>query len=397
MVIASFINMDMKRMKRQTPDLRYDRLLFWLAAAMLTVFVGTQSAQAERIKDIASVAGVRSNQLVGYGLVVGLDGTGDRTTQAPFTTQSLLNALKQLGVTLPPGTSLQLKNVAAVAVHAELPPFAKPGQTIDITVSSIANASSLRGGTLLLTQLKGVNGQVFAIAQGSVVSGGLSESGADGSSVTIGVPSVAYIPNGASVEVAAPNTFGNDSFLTLNLNRPDFTTATRLSQTINAMLGQGTAQALDPMSVRLVAPPSAAAQTSFLSVVENIEVQPGEEAARVIVNSRTGTVVISKFVRVMSAAVSHGSLVVRIREDFDVSQPDAPYQVNPQGQTVVTADSDIEIEEGGAGEMFLFEPGVDLNDIITAVNQVGASPADIYAILSALRAAGALRAELIVI
>ncbi len=365
--------------------------------AVLLLALAAQPVQAERIKDIATVAGVRTNQLVGYGLVVGLDGTGDRTTQAPFTTQSLLNALKQLGVTLPPGTSLQLKNVAAVAVHAELPPFAKPGQTIDVTVSSIANAASLRGGTLLLTQLKGVNGQVFAIAQGNVVSGGLSESGADGSSVTIGVPSVAYVPNGATVEVAAPNAFGNDNFLTLNLNRPDFTTATRLSQTINALLGQGTAQALDPMSVRLVAPPSAAAQTSFLSVIENIQVEPGEESARVIVNSRTGTVVISKHVRVMSAAVSHGSLVVRISEDFDVSQPQAPYQVNPQGQTVVTPDSGVDIAEGGAGEMFLFEPGVDLNDIISAVNQVGASPADIYAILAALRSAGALRAELIVI
>ena len=321
-----------------------------LAVLLLTLVI--QPVQAERIKDIATVAGVRSNQLVGYGLVVGLDGTGDRTTQAPFTTQSLLNALKQLGVTLPPGTSLQLKNVAAVAVHAELPPFAKPGQTIDITVSSIANAASLRGGTLLLTQLKGVNGQVYAIAQGNVVSGGLSESGADGSSVTIGVPSVAYVPNGATVEVAAPNTFGTDNFLTLNLNRPDFTTATRLSQTINALLGQGTAQALDPMSVRLVAPPSAAAQTSFLSVIENIQVEPGEESARVIVNSRTGTVVISKHVRVMSAAVSHGSLVVRISEDFDVSQPQAPYQVNSLAETVVTPDSEVEISRAAPAKCF---------------------------------------------
>ncbi|MEE4185180.1 MAG: flagellar basal body P-ring protein FlgI [Gammaproteobacteria bacterium] len=356
-------------------------------------------ASAERIKDVATVAGVRANQLVGYGLVVGLDGTGDRTIQAPFTSQALLNALNQLGVRLPPDTNLQLQNIAAVAVHAELPPFAKPGQTIDVTVSSLANSSSLRGGTLLMTQLKGVNGQVYAIAQGNVVSGGVGETGADGSSVTIGVPSAGYIPNGAMVEVAAPSGFGNSSFLTLNLNRPDFTSAARLSQTINAVLGAGTAEALDPMSVRLVAPPTAAAQTSFLSVIENIEFDLGEEAARVIVNSRTGTVVISKYVRVMPAAVSHGALVVRITEDFDVSQPDAPYQINPQGQTVVTPESQVEIEETGVagGEMFLFPAGVDLNDIITAVNQVGASPADIYAILAALRAAGALRAELIVI
>lgn len=367
--------------------------------ALLILLLACQSVSAERIKDVATVGGVRSNALVGYGLVVGLDGTGDRTVQAPFTVQSLLNALNQLDVRLPPGTNLQLNNIAAVAVHADLPAFAKPGQTIDVTVSSIANADSLRGGTLLLTQLKGVDGRVYALAQGSVVAGGVAESGADGTSVTIGVPSAAYIPNGGMVEVAAPSDFGTSNFLTLNLSRPDFTTASRLTQTINAILGEGTAQALDPMSVRLVAPPTAAAQTSFLSVVENIEFEPGEERARVIVNSRTGTVVISKFVRVMTAAVSHGSLVVRITEDFDVSQPDAPYQINPQGQTVVTPQSQVEIEENsvGGGEMFLFEAGVDLNDIITAVNQVGASPADIYAILAALRAAGALRAELIVI
>jgi len=370
-----------------------------LGSLLLLLLWAVTPASAERIKDVASVAGVRANQLVGYGLVVGLDGTGDRTIQAPFTSQALLNALNQLGVRLPPDTNLQLQNIAAVAVHAELPPFAKPGQTIDVTVSSLANSSSLRGGTLLMTQLKGVDGRVYGIAQGNVVSGGVGETGADGSSVTIGVPSAGYIPNGGMVEVSAPSSFGNSSFLTLNLNRPDFTSATRLSQTINEILGAGTAEALDPMSVRLVAPPTAAAQTSFLSVIENIEFDPGEESARVIVNSRTGTVVISKYVKVMPAAVSHGALVVRITEDFDVSQPDAPYQINPQGQTVVTPQSQVEIEETGVGggEMFLFPAGVDLNDIITAVNQVGASPADIYAILAALRAAGALRAELIVI
>ena len=366
----------------------------WLLTGMMLILLQLAGeARAERIKDMATVAGVRTNQLVGYGLVVGLDGTGDQTTQAPFTTQSLISMLERLGVTLPPGTNLQLKNIAAVAVHADLPPFAKPGQTIDITVSSIANAKSLRGGTLLITPLKGMDGQIYAIAQGNLAVGGLGTSGQDGSSVTINVPSVGRIPNGATVERAVPTQFAGNDSLTLNLHQPDFTTATHLADTINKLLGAGTALPLDPTSIRVSAPQAAADRISFLSAIENLEVTPGEAAARVIINSRTGTVVINSMVRVMPAAVSHGSLVVSITEDFDVSQPQ-PFA--EEGQTVVTPQSNIEVAQGN-NRMFLFKPGVELNDIVKAVNEVGAAPGDLVAILEALREAGALRAELLVI
>lgn len=368
--------------------------LFWLILGLLLVFVGSvESARAERVKDLATFSGVRSNQLIGYGLVVGLDGTGDRTTQAPFTTQTLVNMLERLGITLPKGISLQLKNIAAVTVHADLPPFAKPGQTIDVTVSSIANASSLRGGTLLLTPLKGLDGQVYGIAQGNLVVGGLGTSGSDGSSITINVPSVGRIPNGASVEREVPNTFASGDSLQLNLNRSDFTTATRLSGRINEMLGGGTAQPIDSTTIRIAAPKSVGDRISFVSMIENIEFMPGEAPARVIVNSRTGTIVISSHVRVTPAAVSHGSLVVSITEDFDISQPQ-PF--SEQGETVVTPNSSIDVIQEDS-RMFLFKPGVDLNEIVRAVNDVGAAPGDLVAILEALRAAGALHAELLII
>ncbi len=366
----------------------------WLLTGMMLVLLQlAPEARAERIKDLATVAGVRTNQLVGYGLVVGLDGTGDQTTQAPFTTQSLVSMLERLGVTLPPGINLQLKNIAAVAVHAELPPFAKPGQTIDITVSSIANAKSLRGGTLLITPLKGLDGQIYAIAQGNLAVGGLGVSGQDGSSIAINVPSVGRVPNGATVERAVPTQFAGTDFLMLNLHQPDFTTATQLAETINKLLGAATALPLDPTSIRVSAPQAAADRISFLSAIENLEVTPGAAPARVIVNSRTGTVVINAQVRVMPAAVSHGSLVVSITEDFDVSQPQ-PFA--EQGQTVVTPQTNIEIAQA-QNRMFMFKPGVELNDIVKAVNEVGAAPGDLVAILEALRAAGALRAELLVI
>jgi len=368
--------------------------LTWLFLCLLLVLIsGLEPARADRIKDLVSVAGVRTNQLVGYGLVVGLDGTGDRTTQAPFTTQTLINMLERLGITMPPGTNLQLKNIAAVTVHSELPPFAKPGQTIDVTVSSIANAESLRGGTLLASPLKGLDGQIYAIAQGNLVVGGLGTSGRDGSSVTVNVPSVGRIPNGATVERSVPGEFANNEALILNLHRPDFTTATRLANRINELLGVGTAQPMDPISIRVLAPTTPSERISFLSVIENLEFMPGEAPARVIVNSRTGTVVISAHVRVMPAAVSHGSLVVSISEDFDVSQPE-PFA--RRGQTVVTPDTGIDVTQQES-RMFLFEPGVDLNEIVQAVNEVGAAPGDLVAILEALREAGALRAELLVI
>lgn len=379
-------------MNRQRNQLR-QHTLFLLAGAMLALLLHMGGARAERIKDLATVGGVRENQLVGYGLVVGLDGTGDQTTQAPFTTQSLINMLERLGVSIPPGTSLQLKNVAAVAVSADLPPFSKAGQNIDVTVSSIANAKSLRGGTLLLTPLKGLDGQVYAMAQGNLAVGGLGMSGKDGSKISINIPSVGRIPNGATVEREVPTEIGTTNLLTLNLHRPDFTTSTRLADTINGLLGAGTAQSLDPMTVQVHAPATQAERMSLVSTIENLEVTPGEAPARVIVNSRTGTVVINSSVHVAPAAVSHGSLVVSITEDFDVSQPQ-PFSQN--GNTVVTPDSKISVSQGN-NRMFLFKPGVELNDIVQAVNQVGAAPGDLVAILEALRQAGALRAELIVI
>lgn len=367
--------------------------LFLLAGGMLALALQMAPAHADRIKDLATVAGVRGNQLVGYGLVVGLDGTGDQTTQAPFTTQSLISMLQRLGVTIPPGTNLQLKNVAAVAIHTSLPAFAKVGQTIDVTVSSIANAKSLRGGTLLISPLKGLDGQVYAIAQGNLAVGGLDVSGNDGSSITVNVPSVGRIPNGATVEREVNTILGDANLLTLNLRQPDFTTSTRLAETINGLLGAGTAEARDPMSVQVRAPASQADRISLIATLENLELTPGTAAARVIVNARTGTVVINSSVHVSPAAVSHGSLVVSITEDFDVSQPQ-PFSEN--GETVVTPQSNLNVNQGD-NRMFLFRPGVDLNDIVTAVNQVGAAPGDLVAILEALHEAGALRAELIII
>lgn len=349
-------------------------------------------AQAERIKDLASVAGVRDNQLLGYGLVVGLDGTGDQTSQTPFTVQSLKSMLNQLGISIPPDINPQVKNVAAVTVSAVLPAFSKPGQNIDVTVSSIGNAKSLRGGTLLMTPLKGADGEVYAVAQGNLVVGGFGAQGSDGSSITVNIPSVGRIPNGASVERAVANAFNDGNYLTLNLHRADFTTANRLAKAINDSIGPGTASAMDGSSVRVSAPLNAAQRVSYISMVENLQVMPGEAAARIIVNSRTGTVVIGKNVKVMPAAVSHGSMTVTISEEPTVSQP-GPLAA---GQTAVVPATDITIEEE-SDRMFLFDPGVDLQEIVRAVNQVGAAPGDLMAILEALKEAGALRAELIVI
>lgn len=272
--------------------------------------VSVVPAHAERVKDMASVAGVRSNQLVGYGLVVGLDGTGDQTSQTPFTVQSIKNMLNQFGITVPPNVNPQLKNVAAVSVSATLPPFAKPGQTIDVTVSSIGNAKSLRGGSLLMAPLRGADGQVYAIAQGNLVVGGLTAGGNDGSKVTVNIPSVGRVPNGATVERTVDNPFMASDSVVLNLRAADFTTANRLAESINKTMGEGTAQPLDATSVRVNAPRDAAQRVAYVSMLENLEVEPGEAPARVIVNSRTGTVVIGSHVRVMPAAVAHGSLTV---------------------------------------------------------------------------------------
>ena len=360
----------------------------------LACLLALQPAAAERVKDLASVSGVRDNQLVGYGLVVGLAGTGDQTTQTPFTVQSIINMLTQFGVTIPPGTNLQLKNVAAVTVQADLPPFAKPGQKLDVTVSSIGNAKSLRGGSLLMAPLRGADGKVYVVAQGNLVVGGFGASGADGSSVTVNIPSSGRIPNGGTVERSVGNEFLTREFLELNLHTPDFTTATRLAARINDTLGEGTAVAIDAVSVNVRPPVDPSQRTAFVAALENLEVEPGEVQARVIVNSRTGTVVIGSNVRVMPAAVSHGSLVVTISETPFVSQPVAPF--SDAGETVALRDSGVSISEDEAS-MFLFEPGTSLDEIVQAVNRVGAAPGDLVAILEALKQAGALRAELVII
>jgi flagellar P-ring protein precursor FlgI len=346
-------------------------------------------AYAERIKDIASIEGVRANQLVGYGLVVGLDKSGDKTK---FTGQSLLSMLGRLGLTLPPGIDPKAKNIAAVAIQAELPAFAKPGQTIDVTVSSIGDAKSLRGGTLLMSPLKGADGQVYAVAQGSLVVSGLSASGQDGSSVTVNNPSVGRIPNGATVERTVSTPFAEGNALIFNLHTSDFTTANRMAESINNVLGANTAKPIDATSVRVNAPSDAGQKVTFAAMVENIAVNPDEAPARIIVNSRTGTVVINSKVRVQPAAVSHGSLTVTINENPQVSQP---YEFS-KGQTVITPQSDVQVNQE-KNRMFVFNAGVSLDEIVKAVNNVGAGPSDLVAILEALKSAGALRAELIVI
>lgn len=348
-------------------------------------------ALAERIKDLASIAGVRSNQLIGYGLVVGLDKSGDKTT---FTGQSMRNMLSQLGIILPPGIDPKAKNIAAVALSADLPPFAKPGQMIDVTVSSIGDAKSLRGGTLLMSPLKGADGNVYAIAQGNLVVGGLSASGKDGSKITVNNPSVGRIPNGASVERSVPTPFSQGNALVFNLHEPDFTTANRMTEAINKELGEGSAQALDATSVRVTAPTETEQRVSFAAFIEGIQVSADDAPAKVIVNSRSGTVVINGKVTVKPAAVSHGSLIVTVSENPQVSQPNA-FSGNG-AQTAVTPQSDVKVEEAGQ-HMFVFKPGVSLDDIVKAVNNVGAGPSDIVAILEALKSAGALRAELIII
>jgi flagellar P-ring protein precursor FlgI len=366
-----------------------------LAAATLMCWLQPRLAHAERVKDMASVAGVRTNQVVGYGLVVGLNGTGDQTTQAPFTVQSISNMLAKFGVPVPASVAaqMQLKNVAAVTVTAELPAFVKTGQTIDITVASIANATSLRGGALLMTPLRGADGEVYAMAQGSVMVSGFGVAGKDGSRVSVNVPSGGRIPNGATVEREVPNTFGSQPFVILNLNTPDFTNAARLTEALNEKLGAGSAQALDAISVKVQAPVDLAARVAFIGALQEVDVQPSDAPARVIVNSRTGTVVISSRVSVQAAAVAHGSLTVTITERTDVSQP-GPFSSG--GTTVKAPRSEINVSQADA-RMFVFDAGVNLDEIVRAVNQVGAAPGDLVAILEALQQAGALRAQLIVI
>ncbi|MBK1647470.1 flagellar basal body P-ring protein FlgI [Rhabdochromatium marinum] len=388
-------------MKHCRTPTRITTLAAWLVAVIgllvsLPLYSGNIFSKAapgqERIKDIAAFAGVRDNQLVGYGLVVGLDGSGDRTTQTPFTVQSLKNMLGQLGVTLPQGVNPQLKNVAAVMVTADLIPFAKAGQRFDVTISSLGNAQDLRGGTLVMTPLRGADGQVYAVAQGNLVVGGFGVGGDDGSSVTQGVPTVGRIPRGATVEREVPSAFAQGGSLVLNLHRPDFSTANRMMNVINDTFGGQVARAIDGASVRVRAPTSPSDRVAFVSVLENLPVEPGTPPARVVINARTGTVVIGANVRVLPAAVSHGNLTVTITEDPQVNQPGA----FAGGQTVVTPQTNIGVTQED-NPMFLFNPGTSLNEIVRAVNQVGAPPSDLISILQALREVGALRAELVVI
>jgi len=373
------------KMLRKSPT----KQAFKKSLLALSILLFCQSAMAERLKDLASVAGVRSNQLLGYGLVVGLDGTGDKTA---FTKQSFKNMLAQFGIVLPAGVTPNPKNVAAVAVHADLQSFAKPGQQIDVTVSSLGDSKSLRGGTLIITPLKGLDGQIYAIAQGNLVVGGFGAQGADGSRITVNVPSVGRVPNGATVERAIANSFTHADTLTFNLNAPDFTTAKRVSDKINHLLGANTAFALDSTSIQVTAPRDPSQRVTYLSVLENLDIDPAEAVAKIIINSRTGTIVIGKHVRVSPAAITHGNLTVTISENPQVSQPNA----FADGDTVVTPSSQIGIEEGDS-RAFVFNPGISLDEIVQAVNQVGAAPGDLMAILEALKQAGALQASIVVI
>lgn len=360
-----------------------------LVLALITSLLFSFQVEASRLKDMVSISGVRSNQLVGYGLVVGLDGTGDGTA---FTSHTFRNMLNNFGVAIPANVNPQSKNIAAVAIHADLPAFSKPGQAIDITVSAIGDAKSLRGGSLLMSPLKGADGQVYAVAQGNLVVSGFGVQGADGSRLSLNVPSVGRIPNGATVERSVPSGFHQGDSLVLNLHRPDFTTSRRVAEQINHLLGPNMAASMDATSIRVRAPRDASQRVSFLSVLENLNVEPAKDSAKVVINSRTGTIVIGQNVQVSPVAITHGGLTVAITEAQDVNQPNA----FGEGQTVVTPRTGIEVDEG-SGHMFEFAPGANLQDIVEAVNQVGAAPGDLMAILEALKQAGALEAELVVI
>jgi len=357
---------------------------------LIQSFLFPSNLYAERVKDMVSIEGIRSNQLIGYGLVVGLDGSGDSSSQ--FTDDSMRNMLNQLGISLPPDSKLPLKNVAAVSLSAELPAFARPGQKIDVTVSSIANSKSLRGGTLLLAPLKGADGNIYAMAQGNMVVGGLGITAEDGSSITINVPSVGRIPNGASVERSVPTSFTQGKYIVLNLHRSDFTTAHRLADTINETMGLGTARAVDGVSIRVSAPKDPSQKVAFVSMLENLEFNPALASARIVINSRTGTIVISQNVRLKPAVVNHGNLTVTISNDPLISQPNA----FSDGATVATPQNDINVNAGN-NAAFVFKIGVTLDEVVRAINNVGGTPGDLMAILEALKSAGSLNAELIVI
>jgi flagellar P-ring protein precursor FlgI len=362
------------------------RLLLTLLAALLIA----TPVQASRIKDLGAFQGVRTNQLTGYGIVVGLAGTGD--DNLAYATQAMGGVASRFGLALPPGVNPSLRNAAAVMITAELPPFANPGQRIDITVSALGRARSLRGGTLIMTPLRGADDQIYAMAQGNLVVGGLGVSAEDGSQVTVNVPSAGRIPGGATVERSVDTGFASTPELVFNLADADLTTAGRVAEAINAEFGQPIARAINAGAVAIQAPQGPEARTALMGRIENIDVDPGEAPAKVIVNSRTGTVVINGAVRIAPAAVAHGRLTVQVEENPTVVQP-APFS---RGRTAVEQNSSITVEEERA-RMFAVGGGANLSDIVKAINAIGATASDLVAILEALKQAGALRAELVVL
>lgn len=374
------------------------RLILSLLASTWLLSGFADDARADRIKDIASIAGVRSNHLIGYGVVVGLAGSGDGSST--LTQASLETLIQQFRINID-ASNLSAKNAAAVMITANLPPFGKPGQNIDITVSTLGGAKSLRGGTLLMTPLLGADGQTYAIAQGNLVVGGLGVSGNDGSSVIVNVPTVGRIPNGAVIERMVETPFLNNEHVILNLHQGDFSTANNVADAVNDVFGDDVAVPLDSSSVKVRAPADPSQRVSFVSLLENIDVEMARPKARVIVNSRTGTIVIGGDVRVTPAVVTHGSLTVRVQEDTNVTATstttttDGVTTTTP-GDAVTTQDTQITIEEEPV-KAFVFDPGTELSDIVDAINAVGAGPADLVTILEALREAGSLRAELIII
>ncbi len=360
----------------------------WLLLPLL-LLVPTP-ARPDRIKDLGSFAGLRANQLTGYGVVVGLAGTGDDSLD--YSTQGVKGVVSRFGLTLPPGINPSLKNAAAVIITAELPAFAKPGQRLDITVSALGKAKSLRGGTLVMVPLRGADGQIYAMAQGNLAVGGLGVDAADGSKLTVNVPSAGRIPSGATIEREVASGFADSAVVTFNLAEADLTTAQRVASAVNRMMGNGKARAIDAVSVAIEAPPGAESRSMLMSLIENIDVNPADAPARVIVNARTGTVVINGAVRISPAAVSIGKLTVRVDENPRISQP-APFS---KGETAIEPSSDIAVEQARA-PMFKLSPGASLSDIVAAINRIGASPGDLAEILQALKQAGAMKAELIVL